>query len=136
MAISASDVPRRTWLADQSFPAMSRGTITPLNTSASSPWSQSKWAAGPFTASLGDGSTVQYVWYRFVDQPAIARLPLSAQERDRLQAWVESVHNQGTNGFTLAAPTSGTLATIDPGHLVVPPTGFAVGYVPIIIRQP
>jgi uncharacterized protein YjdB len=134
-AIPASQVPRRTWLSDQAFPQLPRGTVTPLNTTASSPWTQSKWAAGPFTASLGDGSTVQFVWYRFVDQPAIARLNLSDAERTRLQAWAESVHSQGLFGFTIAAPGAGTLTTIDPGHIVTPPAGLSVGYVPIAIGQ-
>lgn len=134
-AIPASQVPRRTWLSDQAFPQLPRGTVTPLNTSSTSPWTQTNWAAGPFVTSLSDGSTVQYVWYRFVDQPAIARLNLSAAERARLQAWAESVHAQGISAITVAPPTAGTLATIDPGHVVTPPPGLTVGYVPIAIGQ-
>ena len=36
-------------------------------------------------AELGDGSTVTYHWYRFVDQPAIchANLPDSVREKCR-----------------------------------------------------
>jgi hypothetical protein len=79
---------------------------------------------------------VDYVWYKFIDQPAIQRLGLSDVERNKLQMFVESLHaNSGVEGPTFAAPTSGTLAMIDPTQLVMPPTGFEVGYVPIVISQ-
>ncbi|MES2176747.1 MAG: Ig-like domain-containing protein [Gemmatimonadota bacterium] len=134
-AIPKSDVPRTTWLQDQTFAPLTTKSATALSTSASSPWAQSGWAAGPFTTALSDGSTVTYVWYKFIDQPAITRLNLGAADRAKIQAWIESVHRQGANSFTFAAPTSGTLASVDPGHLVVPPAGFEFGYVPIAIAQ-
>lgn len=132
-AIPASEVPARTWLAEQEFPSMSRGTVTPVPTDAESPWTSANWAAGPFYSSLSDGSTVEYVWYRFVDQPAIARLNLSDADKARIQAWVESLHAQ--TALRIPPPTSGTLIEIDPGQLVSPPVGLEVGYVPIVIGQ-
>ena len=83
-----------------------------------------------------DGSTVQYVWYRFVDQPAIARLGLSSEVKAKLQAFAESLHaHSGLNGVTMAAPASAGLATLDSAQLVTPPTGLEKGYVPVVISQ-
>jgi hypothetical protein len=132
-AIPASEVPPQTGLAAQQFPQLAGGTIAPLSTESDSPWTSANWAAGPFSASLPDGSTVDYVWYRFVDQPAIARLNLSADDEARIQAWVESLH--GHAAFSIPPPTGGTLVTIAPGHIVSPPAGLEVGYVPIVIAQ-
>jgi hypothetical protein len=85
---------------------------------------------------LSDGSSVQYVWYRFVDQPAIARLGLADSVRQRLQDFVAAWQAaSGTQGMTIAAPSSGTLASLDPALLVSPPAGLEQGYVPIVISQ-
>ena len=135
-AVPASAVPTETGLAAQVFPPAPRGTIEDLDDSAGSPWSSALWAAGPFTANLNDGSNVDYVWYRFIDQPAITRLGLDASELTQLQSWAESLHtNGGVNGVSFAPPSSGTLATIQATALVTPPTGLEAGYVPIVIRQ-
>lgn len=136
-AVPESSVPRETWLKDQTFSQQGKGTFPSLNTtSATSPWSSAGWAAGPFSATLSDGSIVDYVWYRFVDQPAIKRLGLSDAVRAQLQTFVESLHERfGANGLTIAAPASGSLATLDPGQLVTPPPGMSKGYVPIAIGQ-
>ena len=88
------------------------------------------------TATLNDGSIVDYVWYRFVDQPAIARLGLDSQVLQKLQVFVTSLHqNSGVNGVTIAGPTAGRLATLDQGLIVTPPAGLTNGYVPVVIRQ-
>jgi hypothetical protein len=85
---------------------------------------------------LQDGSTVEYVWYRFRDQPAIARLGLSQDILDRLQAFVEAWHAaSGLAGVAFAPPGSGVLAVLDPAQFVMPPAGMTTGYVPIVIRQ-
>lgn len=135
-AVPASEVPRTTWLVDQTFAPKLPGVFDALDISSSGPFSSAGWSAGPFTAVLGDGSRVDYVWYRFVDQPAIAQLGLAPNVRTALQAFVESFHqHSGTQGMTMAAPTSGTLASLDPGQIVLPPAGLERGYVPIVIRQ-
>lgn len=134
-AILPTDVPRQSWLSDQSFPRAVMKPFPPLDTGPSSPWTSAGWAAGPFSTTLSDGSIADYVWYKFVDQPAIKRLGLSDAVRQRLQTWVESLHAQGTNAFTVPAPSMGTLATIDPALIVMPPAGLMRGYVPIVIRQ-
>jgi len=92
--------------------------------------------AGPFTTTLGDGSTVTYCWYRFADQPAMLNAGLTPAEREEAQRRVELIHRAWTKDRAyLPAPTTGRLASLDPALIVVPPKGFEVGYVPIAIRQ-
>jgi len=92
--------------------------------------------AGPFETTLGDGSVVTYAWYRFADQPAMLNADLSAAEREEAQRRVEMIHRAWTKDRAyIAPPTTGTLASIDPGLIVQPPKGFEVGHVPIATRQ-
>ncbi len=131
-----SAVPPETRLAEQVFLPAPRASYPALDQSASSPWRPSGWRAGPFTTTLSDGSIVQYVWYKFIEQPAIVRLGLSAATLSRLQTFVESWHQSaGLTGATIAPPTSGSLATLDDAQFVTPPTGLEKGYVPVAIRQ-
>jgi hypothetical protein len=135
-AISASQVPAETGLTTQSFPKATPAPQPGVNTSTSSPWTSAKWSAGPFQVKLLDGSTVKYVWYKFTDQPAIARLGLSSATKAKLQAFAESLHaSSGANGITLTAPASGNLATLDAAQIVTPPQGLGKGYVPVVISQ-
>ena len=92
--------------------------------------------SGPFEAELQDGTVVTYVWYRFVDQPAIVHAGFSDEERARMQARVEAIHAEwGPDRPYLTPPSTGALASLDPGVLVTPPPGLEVGYVPIVTRQ-
>jgi hypothetical protein len=135
-AVPASQVPSETWLANQSFPRAARGAVGELDQSGNSPWASARWSAGPFIAVLADGSSVDYAWYKFVDQPAIARLGLSPAVKLQLQTFVESLHeHSGVSGLTIAPPTSGKLATLDAAQIVTPPAGMEKGYVPVVIRQ-
>jgi hypothetical protein len=135
-AVPVSEVPRTTWLVDQTFPPLPQGSYPRANTSTSAPFSSASWAAGPFVASLSDGSSVEYVWYRFVDQPAITRLGLSNEVLTKLQAFAESLHeNSGARGVSMSAPSEGTLASLDAAQIVTPPVGLEKGYVPVVIRQ-
>jgi hypothetical protein len=134
--VPASQTPRETFLMNQSFAPLQRGSYPDLNTSSGVPWDEARWEAGPFTVTLQDGSMVDYVWYRFVDQPAIARLGLDADARARLQAFAEALHaSAATDGLTIPPPSSGTLVRIDDAQLVIPPPGLERGYVPIVIRH-
>jgi len=134
--VAASAVPAETGLKPLTFPPAPRGSFPPLDLRVGAPWDPSHWAAGPFSVMLSDGSSVQYVWYRFVDQPAILRLGLADSVRQRLQDFVAAWQAaSGTQGVTIAAPTSGTLASLDPALFVTPPTGLEQGYVPIVIAQ-
>jgi hypothetical protein len=135
--VAADAVPAETGLTHLAFPPAPVGSFPPLDlTTTGTPWDPSHWAAGPFSVVLSDGSSVQYVWYRFVDQPAITRLGLADSVRQRLQDFVAAWQAaSGTEGVTIAAPTSGTLASLDPALLVTPPAGLEQGYVPIVIAQ-
>jgi hypothetical protein len=136
LPVPASEVPGETWLAAQQFPAPVRRAFPGVEQSAVSPWVPTRAAAGPFTATLNDGSIVSYVWYRFVDQPAIARLGLSEEVRQRLQTFVASLHaHSGVSGVSIAPPASGTLAVLDTAQFVTPPPGLETGYVPVVISQ-
>ncbi len=99
-------------------------------------WSSPGPAAGPFTAVLGDGSTITYSWYRFADQPALQNADLSDAEREELQRRVELLHRAWTKEREyLPPPSRGELASLDPALLVTPPPGLEIGYVPICTRQ-
>lgn len=136
MPVAESLVPNETLLKDQTFDLALPGFIPDLDVSGASPWSSDGWSAGPFTAELADGSTVEYVWYKFIDQPAIKRLALADSVRDALQTFVESLHeNAGLNGPVFDGPSGGTLVSLDEALIVTPPAGLEAGYVPIVIRQ-
>jgi hypothetical protein len=46
------------------------------------------------------------------------------------------IHRAWTKERTcIAAPTTGKLASLDPGLIVTPPAGLEAGYVPIALRQ-
>ncbi len=101
-----------------------------------SSWKNPGPVAGPFTAKLGDGSTVTYYWYRFADQPALLNSDLSKAERELMQVKVEKLHRAWPiNRDYLAPPKLGKLADLDPAQIVKPPKGLEVGYVPIATRQ-
>ena len=131
IAIPAAQVPAETGLLDVSFPlakTVSPGVPTEIG--------QRLWAAGPYEVRLLDGSAVEYVWYRFVDQPAIQQLGLSAGALQTLQSFVTTLHRTwGVNGVTIPPPTSGALATLDSALIVTPPTGLEAGYVPVAVGQ-
>jgi hypothetical protein len=99
-------------------------------------WAKPGPVAGPFTARLGDGSTITYCWYRFADQPALLSADLSDAERERLQQRVEKLHRSWREDRDyLPPPERGRLARLDPALFVKPPKGFEAGYVPIVTRQ-
>ena len=138
MAVSAKDVPAETGLAKAAFPqkrtANPQAYLTPDE--ADSCWKKPGPVAGPFEATLGDGSVVTYSWYRFADQPAILNADMTDAERERLQKRVELIHKSWTkNKDYLPPPTIGTLADLDPALIVAPPKGLEIGYVPIVTRQ-
>lgn len=142
--INETDVPVSTDLVDFNVPQSSRPEIsylTPLEPDCqwqdpNGPWNSPGPAAGPFTAELGDGSTITYYWYRFVDQPSIVHANLPATMRESIQQRVELIHSNWTHTDEyMAPPQIGNLATIDPKAIVWPPAGLEVGYVPIVTRQ-
>jgi hypothetical protein len=138
VAVNAKDVPAETGLANVTFPRRRTARPQPYVTpdEADSDWKKPGPVAGPFEATLGDGSVVTYSWYRFADQPALRNADLTVAERESLQKRVEKLHANWTKEREyLPPPTVGTLANLDPAVLVTPPKGYEVGYVPIVTRQ-
>lgn len=137
VVVTPSEVPEETGLRAAKFPPPQRTSdpyITPDN--VESTWKKPGPAAGPFKATLGDGSEVTYYWYRFADQPALQNADLSPSERNAMQRRVEKIHANWTTKRTYLPPnTVGTLAGLDPALLVKPPKGLEIGYVPIVTRQ-
>lgn len=142
--ISENTVPLSTNLVDAVVPISPRTEITyltPLDPECqwqdpSGPWNNPGPVAGPFTADMGDGTTLSYYWYRFVDQPAIIHANLPTAIREALQTRVEQMHsNWSHTDEYLTPPAVGQIATLDPNGIVTPPPGLEVGYVPIVTRQ-
>jgi len=136
--VPADAVPAETGLAEVDFTPKTRPPMEPYVTpdDPNSCWKKPGPAAGPFTATLGDGSTVIYYWYRFADQPTLLNADLSDDEREALQLRVEKMHRQWHKDLEyLPPPKTGTLAEIDPALIVTPPKGLEVGYVPIVTWQ-
>lgn len=136
--VRAEDVPAATGLSQVRFDRPREKRPEPYVTpdDAQTCWKKPGPVAGPFKASLGDGSVVTYYWYRFCDQPSLLNADLTDQERKDLQSRVEKIHRNWTKDRDyLAPPTIGKLADVDPALLVTPPAGFEAGYVPIVTRQ-
>lgn len=143
-AINNNEVPAATNLLTTPVPSSPRSEITyltPLDPEChwqdpNGPWNSPGPVAGPFQANLGDGSTVTYYWYRFVDQPAVVHANLPEDVREAMQNRVELIHaNWNHTDNYIADPAVGNLATLDPEAIVEPPAGLEIGYVPIVTRQ-
>ena len=143
-AIDRASVPSFTNLLTTEVPTSPRPAntyLTPLEPDchwqdSNGPWNSPGPSAGPFTADLGDGTTVTYYWYRFVDQPSIIHANLPDDIRAKLQSRVELIHaNWSHMDEYLAPPSVGKIATVDPAAIVQPPAGLEIGYVPIVTRQ-
>ena len=137
VALQAKDVPSESGLDKLNFAstdAPSEPYLTPEETISS--WKTPGPVAGPFKTKIGDGSTVTYYWYRFVDQPALLNADLTTAEREELQKRVVKLHREWTKDKAyIPAPKVGALANIDPALIVTPPAGMDAGYVPIVTRQ-
>ncbi len=136
VAVSADSVPDETGLKQATFPEARKDLDYVSPESGNSVWTHPGPAAGPFKAKLSDGSILTYYWYRFIDQPSLQDADLTAEEKARLQLAAEGIQSHWTlDKQYMAAPTTGTLATLDPALLVKPPHGLEVGFVPIVVRQ-
>lgn len=87
-----------------------------------------------YTATLSDGTVVEYVWVLFVDQPTLRLRHWQPGEKQALQSRVEAIHAK-QSWDVMDPPSSGKLVELDPGLLLVPPTQYATGFVPIAIGQ-
>ncbi len=132
VAVSSEDVPRE--LVGKEFPLAKPG---PAYTSPKSgAWTNPGPAKGPYKVNLIDGSLVTYYWYKFVDQPSFQQYNWSRQKKEKLQAFVEKIHQHWTiDKDYMKPPTRGELAALDPALLVSQPKGMEVGYVPIVTHQ-
>ncbi len=112
------------------------GPGEPYTSPSAGAWTTPGAAAGPFTATLTDGSIVTYSWYRFIDQPSFQQYAWSAEKKAELQSLVEKMHAAWKiDGQYMPPPKTGTLVELDPALIVTPPAGFEVGYVPIVTGQ-
>merc|ERR1712072_502407 len=92
-----------------------------------------------YCAKTFEDTWIGYRWYRFVDQPGLQQMHLSATERAFMQKRVETLHrlvptsvSRWINGREAAAEG---LASMDPAAIATPPKGLEIGYVPIILYQ-
>eukprot|EP00966_Prymnesium_polylepis_P310685 7178053-Prymnesium_polylepis.1 len=91
-------------------------------------------APGPVDAILHcketlGGTWLAWRWYKFVDQPALQRLRLSADERAFMQSRVETMHRMVGQKSAWIKPHGAAkvgLATLDHAVLMTPPTGLEV----------
>jgi hypothetical protein len=136
IAVSEAEVPVETRLADQTFTPASNSEKYSSPATGKTSWTVPGPKTGQMQASLTDGSTVTYAWYRFVDQPALQNLKLSAAQKAGLQRFVERLHAKWiiTEEY-IPPPSRGTLAALDSAILVKPPKGLELGYVPIVVDQ-
>jgi len=107
-----------------------------------------------YTVTLQNGSVATYVWFKFIEQPAVLTAKQNHPETytdaylQTLQTYIEKLHtlinnNSVTNptnpvfinyrGATNPDNKDPHLAQLDPVHLVQPSVGNEVGYVPIVI---
>ena len=134
VAVAPADVPAETGLLEREFAVAGPGA--PYTSPTTGAWTTPGAKAGPFTATLLDGSIVTYSWYRFVDQPSFQQYQWSEEKKAKLQALVEKIHaNWPIDRDYMAPLRRGSLVSLDPALLVTPPTGLEVGYVPIVTGQ-
>jgi hypothetical protein len=99
-------------------------------------WDIAAAVAGPFSVLLSDESELTYSWYRFIDQPTIKCSSMSDNEKQELQRRVELIHkNWSAEDQYFPDPSVGFKTKLDDAVLVNPPSGFEVGYVPVVISQ-
>ena len=133
--IEESQLPAEVTLATQAFDPVSP-TPSPYDVPLTGAWATPGPSAGPFYAELQDSSVITYYWYRFINQPVFQQFDWPQSEKDALQVMAEQVHENWTPDKSYMQPiSSGTLVSMDPGILVIPPSGLEKGYVPIVTRQ-
>ncbi len=134
-AILEEEVPSETKLLAAEFETQS-SERSPYVATMTSSWTSPGPASEPFQVTLNDGSTVTYVWYKFIDQPVFQQYNWTTEKKNALQEVVEKIHaNWPINRDYIPAPSTGNLIAIDPNLIIQPPAGMEIGYVPIVIRQ-
>ncbi len=92
--VAPSDLPKSSLLANLEFSTLQTKNITELSSDSKSKWSAANWSAGPFEVKLNDGSIVKYVWYKFINQPALSKLNIDSESKSKIQQLVENMHKQ------------------------------------------
>jgi hypothetical protein len=135
VAVSVRDVPKQ--LVQKKFAPATNGKA--YTSGKSGVWTNPGPVCGPYYALLADGSQVIYYWYRFIDQPSLQqyREVWTDSIKTAMQSLVEKIHkNWTTDKQYMPLPTNGkSLVPIDPALIVEPPSGFEIGYVPIVTCQ-
>lgn len=99
-------------------------------------WTDPGPSAGPFHATLEDGSEVTFYWFRFIDQPVFHQVEWNVGEKQALQNLIVQIHKSWPiDQDYMTPPTIGGLISIDSALIVTPPEGMEYGYVPIVTRQ-
>jgi hypothetical protein len=107
-----------------------------------------------YQVELQNGSTATYVWYKYIEQPAVKTAQQNHPETytdeylNSLQTHIETLHtvvneNSTANpsdpvfinyrGSSTPDNQDPNLAKIDPAQIIAPPKGFEIGYVPVVI---
>lgn len=130
--VSQSNVPND--LVNREFKLASKGT--PYTSRTSGSWTTPGPKSGPIEVTLADGSVVTYCWYRFIDQPSLQQFNWTKEEKEKLQSFVEMIHSKWLINKDYMDPLrKGDLVSLDPALIVIPPKGYEIGYVPIVIGQ-
>jgi hypothetical protein len=132
--LESAEVPEDLGLLEAEFPVQAdSGTYYSPEEGS---WTSPGPASGPYEATLNDGSTVTYYWYRFIDQPVFRQFNWSEDKKSALQSFIEKIHSEWPiDKDYIPEPTFGTLVSLDKNLLVTPPEGMEVGYVPIVVKQ-
>ncbi|WP_334114114.1 hypothetical protein, partial [Paucihalobacter sp.] len=88
--VEASKVPKNLGLIEAEFP-IQENTGTYFSPEEGS-WMMPGAASGPYEATLNDGSTVIYYWYKFIDQPVFGQFNWSEDKKLALQSLIEKIH--------------------------------------------
>jgi hypothetical protein len=132
-AIKQADV-LATDLTTQTFAPPTGGLA--YTSPSSGAWTLPGPVGKPTTMALGDGTKVTYSWYKFIDQPSLQHLNLTAAQKTQLQSRIEMLHHSWKiDRDYIAAPSVGDLVSVDPKLIVTAPAGYDVGYVPIVTKQ-
>ncbi len=135
VAVTESSLPSSTGLKNAKFTSPSENP-SPYRAELQGAWRYPGPVAGPFFAYLKDQSMVTYFWYKFIDQPVFQQFNWSQAKKDSLQHLIEEMHqNWSITKTYMKDPSSGELVQFDNGLFVTPPEEFAIGYVPIVVRQ-
>lgn len=108
----------------------------PAGSCASSPGPA---APSLYCAQTKSPSWVAWRWYKFTEQPSIARAQLTSEQKAFVQSRVEKLHammgRSPSRWIKARGAAAEGLASVDSALLVTPPTGMEHGYVPVALYE-